>query len=70
MDEFCPYRGNVYTKYEILIDPRDGTIELTPEAENYFEYTGKILRKPVRDEDCFNRENYTTADNRNFFGGK
>jgi hypothetical protein len=69
MNEFRPYRGNVYTKYEILIDPRDGTIELTPEAENYFEYTGKILRKPVRDEECFNRENYTTSDNRNYLDG-
>ena len=69
MSEFRPYRGNNYTDYEILIDPRDGTIELTPEAENYFEYSGKILRKPVRDEECFNRENYTTADNKNYLDG-
>jgi len=69
MNEFRPYRGNVYTDYEIVIDPRDGTLELTPEAENYFDYSGKILRKPVRDEECFNRENYTTSDNRNYLDG-
>lgn len=69
MEEFRPFRGNVYTDYEIIIDPRDGTIELTPEADNYFEYSGRILRKPVRDEECFNRENYTTSDNRNYLDG-
>lgn len=69
MNEFRPFRGNVYTDYEIIIDPRDGTIELTPEAENYFDYSGRILRKPVRDEECFNRENYSTADNRNYLDG-
>lgn len=69
MEEFRPFRGNVYTDYQLLIDPRTGDIELTPEAENYFDYSGKILRKPVRDEACFSRENYTTADNRNFLDG-
>jgi formylglycine-generating enzyme len=69
MEEFRPFRGNVFTKYDVLIDPRDGTIELTPEAENYFDYSGKILRKPVRDEEVFNRENYTTADNKNYLDG-
>jgi hypothetical protein len=69
MEEFRPFRGNVYTDYQLLIDPRTGDVELTPEAENYFDYSGKILRKPVRDEACFSRENYTTADNRNFLDG-
>lgn len=69
MDEFRPFRGNVYEDYQIIIDPRTGDMELTPEAENYFDYTGKILKKPVRDEACFNRENYTTSDNRNYLDG-
>lgn len=69
MEEFRPFRGNLYTDYQLLIDPRSGDIELTPEAENYFDYTGKILRKPVRDEACFSRENYTTADNKNYLDG-
>lgn len=69
MDEFRPFRGNVFTEYQLFIDPRTGDIELTPEAENYFDYTGKILKKPVRDEACFSRENYTTADNRNYLDG-
>ncbi len=69
MEEFRPFRGNVYTDYEVIIDPRSGDIELTPEAENYFDYSGKILRKPVRDEECYSRENYTTSDNRNYLDG-
>jgi len=69
MEEFRPFRGNVYTDYEVIIDPRSGDVELTPEAENYFDYSGKILRKPVRDEECYSRENYTTADNRNYLDG-
>ncbi|MBN2777636.1 MAG: SUMF1/EgtB/PvdO family nonheme iron enzyme [Bacteroidales bacterium] len=69
MEEFRPFRGNVYTDYELIIDPRSGDVELTPEAENYFDYSGKILRKPVRDEECYSRENYTTSDNRNFLDG-
>lgn len=69
MQEFRPFRGNVYTDYEIIIDPRSGDVELTPEAENYFDYSGKILRKPVRDEECYSRENYTTSDNRNYLDG-
>jgi len=69
MAEFRPFRGNVYTDYQVIIDPRSGDVELTPEAENYFDYSGKILRKPVRDEACFSRENYTTADNRNYLDG-
>ena len=69
MAEFRPFRGNIYTDYQVIIDPRSGDIELTPEAENYFDYSGKILRKPVRDEACFSRENYTTADNRNYLDG-
>ncbi|MDD2387155.1 MAG: SUMF1/EgtB/PvdO family nonheme iron enzyme [Bacteroidales bacterium] len=69
MDEFRPFRGNVYTDYEVITDPRSGDIELTPEAENYFDYSGKILRKPVRDEECYSRENYTTSDNRNYLDG-
>jgi gliding motility-associated lipoprotein GldJ len=69
MAEFRPFRGNIYTDYELIIDPRSGDIELTPEAENYFDYSGKILRKPIRDEECFSRENYTTADNKNFLDG-
>jgi len=69
MEEFRPFRGNVYTDYQLIIDPRTGDVELTPEAENYFDYSGKILKKPVRDESCFSRENYTTADNRNYLDG-
>lgn len=69
MEEFRPFRGNVFTDYQVIEDPRTGDIELTPEAENYFDYTGRILRKPVRDEAVFSRENYTTADNRNFLDG-
>lgn len=52
-----------------MVDPRTGDVNLTPEADNYFEYSGRILKKPVRDETCFSRENYTTADNRNFLDG-
>jgi len=69
MEEFRPFRGNIYTDYEVIIDPRSGDIELTPEAENYFDYSGKILRKPVRDEECYSREKYTTSDNRNYLDG-
>ncbi len=69
MSEFRPFRGNVFTDYQVIEDPRTGDMELTPEAENYFDYTGKILRKPQRDEQIFSRENYTTADNRNFLDG-
>ncbi len=69
MEEFRPFRGNEYNDYQLLIDPRTGDVELTPEAENYFDYSGKILKKPVRDESCFSRENYTTADNKNFLDG-
>jgi len=69
MDEFRPFRGNVFEDYQIIIDPMTGDMELTPEAESYFEYTGKILKKPIRDEACFNRENYTTSDNRNYLDG-
>ncbi len=68
-EEFRPFRGNVYTDYQVIIDPRSGDVELTPEAENYFDYTGKILKKSVRDESCFSRENYTTSDNRNYLDG-
>ena len=53
MEEFRPFRGNEYTDYQLIIDPRSGDVELTPEAENYFDYSGKILKKPVRDEACF-----------------
>jgi gliding motility-associated lipoprotein GldJ len=69
MEEFRPFRGNAYTDYQLIIDPRSGDVELTPEAENYFDYSGKILRKPVRDESCFSRENYTTSDNKNYLDG-
>lgn len=69
MEEFRPFRGNVFDEYQLIIDPRSGEVELTPEAQNYFDYSGKILKKPVRDEDCFSRENYTTADNRNYLDG-
>ncbi|MDD4148403.1 MAG: SUMF1/EgtB/PvdO family nonheme iron enzyme [Bacteroidales bacterium] len=69
MNEFRPFRGNIYTDYQVITDPRSGDIELTPEAENYFDYSGKILRKPVRDEACYSRENYTTSDNRNYLDG-
>jgi len=69
MEEFRPYRGNVYDDYNITIDPENGEVTLTPEASNYFNYVGQIQRKPVSDEACFNRENYTTADNRNYLDG-
>ena len=69
MEDFRPFRGNVFTEYQTIIDPRSGDMELTPEAENYFDYTGKMLRKPVRDEQVFSRENYSTADNRNYLDG-
>lgn len=69
MEEYRPFRGNVFTEYQTIIDPRSGDVELTPEAQNYFDYSGKMLKKPVRDEDCFSRENYTTADNRNYLDG-
>jgi hypothetical protein len=44
-------------------------IELTPEAEDYFDITGKILTKPVDEEHCFNRDNYTRSDNKNYLDG-
>ena len=69
VEEFRPFRGNVYTEYQVIEDPRSGEMELTPEAQNYFEYSGKILKKPVRDEAIYSRENYTTADNRNYLDG-
>ena len=43
MAEFRPFRGNVYTEKQIVRDPNDGMVELTPEAEDYFDVTGKIL---------------------------
>lgn len=69
MEEFRPFRGNVYTEKQVVRDPNDGMIELTPEAEDYFDITGKILTKPVDEEHCFNRDNYTRSDNRNYLDG-
>lgn len=69
MAEFRPFRGNVYTEKQIVRDPNDGMVELTAEAEDYFDITGKILTKPVDEEHCFNRDNYTRADNRNYLDG-
>jgi gliding motility-associated lipoprotein GldJ len=69
MAEFRPFRGNVYTEKQIITDPNDGMVELTAEAEDYFDITGKILTKPVDEEHCYNRDNYTRADNRNFLDG-
>src|SRR6056297_2077500 len=69
MDEFRPFRGNVYTEEQVVRDPNDGMVELTPEAEDYFDVTGKILEKPVDEEHCYNRDNYTRADNRNYLDG-
>ena len=69
MEEYRPFRGNIFEEHQLIIDPRSGDMELTPEAQNYFDYSGKILKKPVRDEDCFSRENYTTADNKNYLDG-
>jgi gliding motility-associated lipoprotein GldJ len=69
MEEFRPFRGNVYTEKQIVRDPNDGMVELTAEAEDYFDITGKILEKPVDAEHCFNRDNYTRADNRNYLDG-
>lgn len=69
MAEFRPFRGNVYQEKQVTRDPNDGMIELAPEAEDYFDVTGKILKKPVSEEHCFNRDNYTTADNRNYLDG-
>jgi gliding motility-associated lipoprotein GldJ len=69
MDEFRPFRGNVYTEQQVVRDPNDGMVELTPEAEDYFDVTGKILEKPVDEEHCYNRDNYTRADNRNYLDG-
>jgi len=69
MAEFRPFRGNVYTEKQIVRDPNDGMVELTAEAEDYFDITGKILSKPVDEEHCFNRDNYTRADNRNYLDG-
>ncbi len=69
VSEFRPFRGNIFTEKQIVEDPNDGMIELTPEAEDYFDITGKILTKPVDEEHCFNRDNYTKADNRNYLDG-
>ncbi|MEA1874140.1 MAG: gliding motility lipoprotein GldJ [Bacteroidota bacterium] len=69
MAEFRPFRGNVYTEKQIVRDPNDGMVELTAEAEDHFDITGKILKKPVDEEHCFNRDNYTRADNINYLDG-
>jgi formylglycine-generating enzyme len=69
IEEFRPFRGNVYEEKQVVEDPNDGMIELTREAEDYFDITGKILKKPVDEEHCFSRDNYTRADNRNYLDG-
>ncbi|MFH2143992.1 MAG: SUMF1/EgtB/PvdO family nonheme iron enzyme [Bacteroidota bacterium] len=59
MDEFRPFRGNVY---ETQIRDDEGMI-----AEK--DSLGKIQYRNVTDEECFNRRNYNTADNINFLDG-
>ncbi|GAB4280453.1 MAG: gliding motility lipoprotein GldJ [Marinilabiliales bacterium] len=59
MDEFRPFRGNVY-KTQVRDD--EGMI-----AEK--DSLGRIRYREVTDEECFNRYNYNTADNINYLDG-
>ncbi len=59
MDEFRPFRGNVYTTQE---RDEEGAI-----AEK--DSLGKISYRDITDEEAFDRRNYNTADNINFLDG-
>ena len=59
MDEFRPFRGNVY---KTKIVDEEGAI-----AEK--DSLGKIQYRDVTDDEAFNRRNYNTADNINYLDG-
>lgn len=59
VDEFRPFRGNVYKK--ILLD-EEGYV-----AEK--DSLGRLTWVEVTEEECLNRDNYRKADNRNYLDG-
>jgi gliding motility-associated lipoprotein GldJ len=59
MDEFRPYRGNVYQTQE---RDEEGNI-----AEK--DSLGRIKYRNVTDDEAFNRRNYNTSDNINYLDG-
>lgn len=59
MDEFRPFRGNVYTTQ---LRDEEGAI-----AEK--DTLGRIQYREITDEEAFDRRNYNTADNINYLDG-
>ncbi|MDR2963775.1 MAG: gliding motility lipoprotein GldJ [Bacteroidales bacterium] len=61
VNEFRPFRGNVFTKFE-LGEEGQGTF-----AER--DSLGRMVRVPITTEDGFGRTNYRQADNINYLDG-
>ena len=59
VDEFRPFRGNVFTK---LVTDEEGNIAQKDEL-------GKLRREPITEEDAFGRQNYSQADYINYQDG-
>ena len=59
MDEFSPYRGNVFQQK--VLDEEGYIVEK--------DSLGQIRYRTEEDKDILNRKNYRTADNRNFADG-
>jgi gliding motility-associated lipoprotein GldJ len=61
VDEFRPFRGNVYEKYK-----------LGPEGQGSFaerDSLGRMQKEPITPQDAFGRMNYRQADNINYKDG-
>jgi formylglycine-generating enzyme len=59
VDEFRPFRGNVFTK---LVTDGEGNV-----AQK--DHLGRLQREPIGEEDAFNRRNYSQADYINYRDG-
>ncbi|MBI4645804.1 MAG: SUMF1/EgtB/PvdO family nonheme iron enzyme [Bacteroidia bacterium] len=59
MDEFRPYRGNIYQTWE-----RDASGAIVEKDS-----LGRIPMREITDEEAFNRRNFNRADNVNFLDG-
>ena len=59
VDEFRPFRGNVFTK---LVTDEEGNIAQKDEL-------GRLQREPIDEEDAFGRRNYNQADYINYRDG-
>ncbi|MFP4366070.1 MAG: SUMF1/EgtB/PvdO family nonheme iron enzyme [Bacteroidales bacterium] len=59
VDEFRPFRGNVFTK---LVTDEEGNIAQKDEL-------GRLQREPISEEDAFGRRNYSQADYINYRDG-